>query len=99
MSGILRTACASLLLGFIFSVPTQIARSQPGGPGESPFPCDYGLEYCEKRVCERTCIEWEWVKRPGTHIRVKVCVRIQTTCYTVWEPCGGWPEGCGPGSL
>lgn len=74
MSGVLRTACIALVFVFVLSVPTQTARSQPGGPGEiPPFPCDYGLEYCEKEV-------------------------HQTTCYTIWEPCGGWPEGCGPGS-
>lgn len=99
MSGVLRTACIALVFVFVLSVPTQTARSQPGGPGEiPPFPCDYGLEYCEKEVCERTCIKWEYVRRTGSHIRVKVCVQHQTTCYTIWEPCGGWPEGCGPGS-
>lgn len=99
MSAVLRTACVFLVFAFMLSVPVQTARSQPGGPGENPFPCDYGLEYCEKEVCEYTCIKWEWLKVPGSKIKRKVCVQYQETCYVVWEPCGGWPEGCGPGSL
>lgn len=101
MRQVCRTACVAPVAVFVRSIHTQTVRSQEGPPPgqENPFPCDYGLDFCEKEVCEQKCIERERWRDPGSMITRSRCVEWQRTCYTVWEPCDGWPEGCDPNTL